>query len=385
MKEVMRVHKVKSGGVRGIQRENNRTEADKGSFPLSKIDWSRTGENEILIECKDWNRGFREMLKKCSIPSCRKDAVRLLDVVYTASPGFFETAAAEVQDEYFRRCLAFHEKHYGVPLNAVVHRDETTPHLHVVSVPLVRHEDGTFSLSAKGLLGGCQDFRRRVTAFHVEVGKDFDLERGESRDPADKRRHVDTYTHDVESLRAEAEALRGEIWHLEGQRDKVAADLGDKVTLQGLASWAESIRDRICDLVSGIRDWLEQLLGKIESRVVLIRDDLEKASCRMRGIKTADGERFKFPATKDGEPLTWQGKSPLYVEDGLRYIPAMYSLKDKSLEYADPADFSRDSRDPAAADFMDRLEDVSAQLDDLAEALEKAAPAEADPVDKERD
>ena len=383
MKEVMRIGKVKAAAVTGIQKENNRTEADKGSFPLSEIDWTRTKYNEWLLKCDNWQEGIQKALEGHGVTSHRKDAVLLVQAVYSASPGFFECVPAEVQQEYFRQCLDFHQSKYGQTINAVIHRDEKTPHLHVVSVPLVQRDDG-WHLCAKDLLGNREAFRQRMTAFHVDVGKDFDLERGESRDPAVRKRHQEAWEHRVECLQVEADALRGEIWSLEQQRDAVAADLGDRVTVQKLAEWAEVIRDKICSLISGIRDWLDVLLGKIESRVILIKDDLEKASCRMKGVTyIPTGEKFRYPATRDGEPLTWQGQSPLYVQDGLRYIPTRYAFQGEHMDIADPGLLTADNRDPAAADFMDRLESITAQVDDLAAAADREDLRRTDPVERE--
>ena len=376
MKVVMRVGKIHRQAVLGIQRENNRTAADEGSFPLSDIDWTRTKYNTWLVKCEVWQEGIQRALEEHGISSCRKDAVLLIQAVYSASPAFFDSVSAEVWQDYFRRCLIFHQDQYGHAINAVIHLDEKTPHLHVVSVPLVRHGDG-WRLCAKDLLSDRDAFRQRLTLFHLEVGRDFGLERGDSCDPAVRKGHIEAWAYRVESLQEKADALKDEICNLESQRDRVAADLGDKVTVQRLAEWAEAIRERICVLFSGLRDWLETLLGKIEARVTLIRGDLEKASCRMEAYQEG---RFHYPATKDGDPLTWDGFSPLYIEDGLRYIPARYYLKDDSVEYVEPDTFSRENRDPVAADFMDRLEDVSDQLADLTEALENV---EADPVDRD--
>ena len=384
MKEVMRIGKIHQGAVRSIQRENNRTEADKGSFLLSEIDWSRTKDNEWLMKCDNWQEGIQKALETHGIRSVRKDAVLLVEAVYSASPGFFKGVTAEEQGEYFRQCLAFHQRHYGETINAVIHRDEKTPHLHVVSIPLIQRDDGSCSLCAKDLLGNRQSLRQRMTAFHVEVGMDFGLERGQTTDPVVKKAHQDAWTYRVETLQAEADALRGEIWQLEEQRDRVAADLGDRVTLQGLASWAEGIVEKISRLISGIRDWLEILLGKVEDRVILIKDDLEKASCRMRGITyLPTGEKFKYPATRDGEPLTWEGQSPLYVQDGLRYVPASYTLHDGKMDFMEPGQFSADKRDPVAVDFMDRLEDITEQLQGLEKALDREDLRQTDPVEKE--
>lgn len=72
-----------------------------------------------------------------------------LDTIYTASQDFFTDRNNTENDRFFRDCLKFHESHFGHIISAVVHYDETTPHLHVISVPLTK--DGR--LSARDVIG----------------------------------------------------------------------------------------------------------------------------------------------------------------------------------------------------------------------------------------
>lgn len=62
-------------------------------------------------------------------------------------------------------------------LSAVIHRDETTPHLQFLVIPL----DARGKLNARELVGGKATLSKMQTDFACEVGQDFGLERGLER------------------------------------------------------------------------------------------------------------------------------------------------------------------------------------------------------------
>lgn len=107
----------------------------------------------------------------------RKDAVRLIEVLVTASPDAFVKHGGKIEDngDYFKDSLAYLEAKFGKEnvVSAVVHLDEATPHLSVFVVPL---KDG--KLNAKNWLGGREKLRKLQTEFAVQVGKKYGLERG---------------------------------------------------------------------------------------------------------------------------------------------------------------------------------------------------------------
>lgn len=107
----------------------------------------------------------------------RKDAVRVIEVLVTATPDAFVKHGGRIEDngQYFRDALAYLEAKFGKEnvVSAVVHLDETTPHLSVFIVPL---KDG--KLNAKNWLGGRSKLGKMQTEFAVEVGKKYGLERG---------------------------------------------------------------------------------------------------------------------------------------------------------------------------------------------------------------
>lgn len=182
---IMRIEKRGRAAVHGLQMEANRTREDheKGrDFDRSDIDWNKTQENVHLIHTEKWNEAITKQIKAAGVKE-RKDSVVMLDGVYTASADFFKDKEEEEIKSFFKDCLDFHVREYcqgdrNRVINAVIHLDETTPHLQVASVPICEDEKG-FHLSAKKIMGNRDDYRRRQDRFFDEVTKERGLDRGE--------------------------------------------------------------------------------------------------------------------------------------------------------------------------------------------------------------
>ena len=117
----------------------------------------------------------------------RKDSVKFVDTLVTASPEFAKAHEAEMP-EYFNRAFEFLKERVGEEniISAVVHMDERTPHLHLCFVPLTK--DGW--LSAKEILGNKKAMIQWQDDFYACMSERWpELERGA---PAveTKRRHL---------------------------------------------------------------------------------------------------------------------------------------------------------------------------------------------------
>lgn len=188
---IMRVEKCKRSDVYGLQIESNRTIEDHilgREFDKSDIDWNRTQDNIFLIKEDNWNKYITRYLKEHGLKE-RKDAVVMIDGLYTASREFFDNKTRKETIEYFKDCLRFHEKNYGVTFNAVIHFDESTPHLTVKSIPVIEDEKG-LHLSAKIVMGNKDDYRLRQNQFYSEVSQKYGLERGELLEDAEIKHHL---------------------------------------------------------------------------------------------------------------------------------------------------------------------------------------------------
>ena len=174
---IMRFAKYKGPEITNIEAHNERRKENYASNP--DIDLSRSKYNFHLIEPSGRYRAEAE--RQISAAGCRtrKDSIRVVEVLFTATPDFFkEKNRAEVK-AFFTEALYFFEKQQAKEtiLSAVVHMDEKTPHMHLSFVPLTA--DGR--LSAKDIVGNKKKLTWWQDKFWEHMVQKYpDLERGES-------------------------------------------------------------------------------------------------------------------------------------------------------------------------------------------------------------
>lgn len=196
----MRVEKRGRADVYGIQLEANRTveQHEKGlEFDKSDIDWGKTDDNIFLVQTEHWNKEITKVTKQIESETgkkTRKDAVVLLDGLFTASPEFFANKSDNEIKKYFEDCLEFYVKEFCQGdktrvLNAVIHLDEATPHMQVASIPVYTSESGN-RLNAKIIMGNKTDYRKRQDRFFEAVSEKYGLERGEPASAINDKVHT---------------------------------------------------------------------------------------------------------------------------------------------------------------------------------------------------
>lgn len=178
---VMNIQKRKKNDITGIQREATRTATDYNNRVQPGMD----ALNVSLIQSNNWMQDIQNEINRAGAKT-RSNSVVALDAIYTASKDFFKDKSTEECNKYFQDCLQFHQKKFGHVVSAVVHYDETTPHLHILSVPLT--QDGR--LSAREIIGNRANLSRMQTEFFEQVGRSYGLERGVQMDGQEKKKHI---------------------------------------------------------------------------------------------------------------------------------------------------------------------------------------------------
>lgn len=189
---IMRTEKRKRTDLGGIQKENTRTATEYNN----KVSPGMDILNVTLRESNNWLRDIDNEIKTAGART-RSNSVLALDTLYTASSEFFQGKTNEENDTFFRDCLKFHERHFGHIISAVIHYDETTPHLHVISVPLT--QDGR--LSARDVIGNKDKMSKAQDEFFEQVGKGYGLERGIHMDGQEKKKHISAQEHELREIR----------------------------------------------------------------------------------------------------------------------------------------------------------------------------------------
>jgi hypothetical protein len=129
---------------------------------------------------------YQEMINNAHLKrKIQKNASRIIEFVVSASHAYkndWETnpQSKATLDAYFEEARNFFRWKYGdVAISSAVHFDETTPHMHLLCVPLVKAKDGqSLKFSSSEFLGGIKQIQDLHTQFFEEVGKQFGLERG---------------------------------------------------------------------------------------------------------------------------------------------------------------------------------------------------------------
>lgn len=171
---VVHMMKIKSGAVGGIQSHNNREHEPKTN---PDVDMSRSEDNYDLISCDNYKRSIKEKLSNLveSSRAVRKDAVVICNFIVTSDNETMNALGADRQREFFQDSVKWFSDRYGADrvLNATVHMDETTPHLHIGVMPIT--QDGR--LSAKAIFTKTE-MKAIQTEFARDVGEKYGLERG---------------------------------------------------------------------------------------------------------------------------------------------------------------------------------------------------------------
>ena len=174
---IMRFAKYKGPEISNIEAHNERTKEKYASNP--DIDRSRSKYNFHLIEPAGRYRAKAENQIQAAGCRTRTDSVRVVEVMFTATPEFFKGKKLPEVRRYFEEALRFFEQYQSreTIISAVVHMDEKTPHMRLSFVPLTA--DGR--LSAKDIVGNKKKLTWWQDKFweHMVV-KYPDLERGES-------------------------------------------------------------------------------------------------------------------------------------------------------------------------------------------------------------
>lgn len=286
---IARVIKVKSTAIGPMQYHNDRA---PGEHLNPDIDPTRTHLNYELHGAdgcflpRKYAAEVDEKIaaNRTSGRKVRRDAVKLVEGIITASPEFFEGKSEEECRRFFEDSYEFVKAYMGAEnvIHFTVHMDETTPHAHWGAVPI---KDGRLSWKAffDGR-GGLSAFQDRC---FEKVGEPWGLDRGEKhsgrryQETADKKRDLE---REVEELREQKAALIDEIAYKDGQlyelQDAVVSREIEVEQLKSEVKCQRSTIDRLERTISGLEERLDKAIGNIIEIADTMRWRLEPQNWR---------------------------------------------------------------------------------------------------------
>lgn len=295
---ILRVQKCKGAEIGAMQYHNDR---EPGKHTNPDIDPTRTRMNREMCPHADYEGEVQARIDAgySGTRKVRKDAVRLVEGIVTASPEFFEGASDEEVRGFFDSAFEFCCEEFGESnmVHFTVHMDEETPHAHFGFVPL---RDGKLSWKGffpdKAALGAMQD------RFYGRVGALYGLSRGEKRgDGEPVRRHKSVAEYKAENRRVQAEldekserleAVTAELAAVSEDLKEVRAQCSEyKAKLDGFAAAFEKIKVELAQIVDALS--VKSFLGSFKAKLV---EFAENEVCK---AALAAGREFK--AARDGK------------------------------------------------------------------------------------
>ena len=182
-----------------VENENERDDTYQAVNP--QIDFARTRNNyNIIKHQRSYTQFINDKIEALDLPTkVRKDAVLMCSFVVGSDREFFSRLSSGEQQQFFVDCTRFFTERYGEDniISAVVHMDETTPHIHLNLIPI---SDGR--LCAKQLFDR-KELQNLQSDFHSVVGKKWNLQRGKEGSQA---KHLDTAAYKLKKMREETAA-----------------------------------------------------------------------------------------------------------------------------------------------------------------------------------
>lgn len=273
---IMRTEKRKKSDLSGIQKENTRTATEYNN----KVSPGMDIFNVTLKESNDWLQDINNEIKAAGAKA-RSNSVLALDTIYTASPQFFQERTNAENDKFFQDCLKFHNEHFGHIISAVVHYDETTPHLHIISVPLTK--DGR--LSARDVIGNKAKMSKTQDQFFEQVGRGYGLERGIHMDGQEKKEHISAQEHELREIRRQIARGQEELGAIEHSK-------------KSARTRAQEYRQTAAELQKEVEQLQEERQAQHKS-LLLLTEARHKAQKEVKGLNyTLQEEKAEFEAIK---------------------------------------------------------------------------------------
>lgn len=288
---IMRFAKYKGPEIGNIEAHNERTKEKYASNP--DVDTSRSKYNFHLVKPPGKYRAESERQIAAAGCRTRKDSIRMIETLFTASPEFFKGKKRAEIRVFFEEALHFLEQHQSKEtiISAVVHMDEKTPHMHLCFVPLT--DDGR--LSAKEIVGNKKKLTQWQDRFWEHMVKKYpDLERGESASQTG-RDHIPP-------------RLFKEAVHLNRMKEQIMAILNDTNPFNKKAKLDE----------------LEALLGKYVPGTEALRTKLKKYDAAYKALTAENAALEKQLGASSKESV----RKKLEINEKLRELDELHRMVD---------------------------------------------------------
>lgn len=297
---VATMKKMKADSLHGVFMHDFRLTKNHAN---EQIDVSKSADNFDLVDHGELSKSaIMDYIKskRNSKRAVRKDAVVLDEWIISSDQSFFADKTPEQIRGYFQTAVDWFGQQYGRSnlQYAVVHMDETTPHMHLGVVPI--NEDG--SLSSKKMFdrASLQRVQADLPQYLQEHG--YDVQRGVQ---GQNKAHLTT--KEYKAVREEEKAIKHDLatayvdaaiaYHGKeprGGRDALLQQLEQKSILE-IGNWLKKLFNQI-----------RKALQDLRKREKKLAEDLKKLEKREEAVKVKEQAFDQFLADYQAPPAGQQ-------------------------------------------------------------------------------
>lgn len=331
---IMRLEKRKANNITGMQIHNDRATENHSNEDINK---ELSHLNYDLIECPSYKKKINEELEKRYKvnKSLRKDATLGVEVIFTSDKDFFDKLTPEQERLYFEKSLEFLKEFAGEKnvISATVHKDETTPHLHAVFMPLT--DDGR--LNYKDFINTKYDLINLQDRYHEKMREYFpELERGKASKET-KKKHLSVEQFKLNQLEKNLEKLQNEKKETEIQIQNVEKQIKDFYTVKTIVENIEERKAMFSDSYKLKKDELTELTA-LATTSEKNRDEnkvLRKKKTELEEDLKATQKEYKKYYTKSKELQIFKDKFEDYSKRLEAVVPeeVLKTIQDENTSY----------------------------------------------------
>ena len=320
---VCHMEKYHKQDVAPIEKENERDENYEASNP--QIDSERTRNNYRFTPYfgKTYTEFINGRIKELGL-SPRKDAVVMNSFMLGSDKTFFDGLSRVEQYNFFSDCYKFFANRYGEEnvIAAVIHNDETTPHMHLNLMPVTK--DGR--LCSKQLFDKPQ-LRQLQTDFYETVGKRWDLQRGKE---GSQKKHLSTAEFKAKKIIEQAETIREE--------NQVYADALTEAKSGNISRKRGKLQEQVIALTADNADLSKRLTKSMDEALLYAKksEALEKEKDNNSHYTNVGKELARTNPTEyrrivHGKPKTinnfFDSVLSLFTPDVVRQVPRLQQIE----------------------------------------------------------
>lgn len=344
---IIRNAKCKMSSMPSISRHNERQNKEYGN---EDIDTDKSDENYHLKQPqeKSYEREFDRLKAENQLKgnlrlTGKKQSNVACEFLITSDNAFFKQIGANETKRYFETAYKFACNKCGEKniISAVVHMDETTPHMHLTYIPVVEGKDKQGQKIDKV---NCSEFWKGFNSygdlqdkFHAYVKEHgFDLERGEPR--ADQLEHLSVNKYKAETLKVKVNDLEQVRDIYRGDLNALQDEIKDVQTVTATFSEIDAIEGKTV-LFSKAKVTVDagefKKLKSIAKKQHILEDKAERLEKENHNLRSDMGKsvKMKMQNIKDKNGLEQENsKLRRGVLHLYKFLDKM-GLKDKADDY----------------------------------------------------